>query len=79
MRDRAIYTTNQEPGAILNGTRIEKVNSAADDTRRDGSQGKVRGSVRARSGYAYFAEWDDMPGVPVGIAGYRIRAVVADQ
>ncbi len=79
MRDRAIYTTNQEPGAILNGTRTEKVTSAVDDAHRDGAQGTVLGSVRPRIGYAYFVEWDDMPGVPVGIAGYRIRPVVADQ
>ncbi len=59
-RPAVVFTTNQELGAIPNGTRIEKVNSAVDDAHRDGAQGKVLGSVRPRIGYAYFVEWDDI-------------------
>ena len=68
------FTTEQAPGAILNGTVIEKINSKVLDGHPDGSLGKVIGSLGPMVGtYAYFVEWDDMPGVPVGIVGSRIR------
>ncbi len=69
-----VFTSEQAPGAILNGTVIEKVASEADDAHPDGSLGKVVGSLGPMDGtYAYFIEWDDMPGVPVGIASWKIR------
>jgi hypothetical protein len=64
------------------GTRIEKANSEPLDGHRDGAQGVILSFAgRLEAGHrlgnallvpetvwAYFIEWDDMPGVPVGIA-----------
>ncbi len=68
--------TGQAPGAIPNGTVIEKVNSAPGDGHLDGSLGRVIGSEAVAVGYAYFIEWNDVPGVPVGVLGQRIRVMV---
>lgn len=74
-----VFTTQEAPGAIRNARRIEKVNSEPGDAHPDGTKGRVLGSIgpfydaRLPSPYAYFVDWDDMPGVPVAIAGHRIR------
>ena len=72
---RRIYTTDQAEGAIPNGTRIVKVNSEAEDAHVDGAPGVVIGSMAEPEHpgrFGYFIEWDDMPGLPVGIVGHRI-------
>ncbi len=79
MSMNAMFTTDQAEGAIPNGTLVAKVNSEEGDTHGDGARAKVLGSIGPVAGlpdpYAYFVEWLDLPGVPVGIAGHRIRAV----
>ena len=76
-----VFTTKEAPGALRNGTIVEKVNSEPGDRHQDGAQGTIMGSVGPvdvpgiPTRYAYFVVWDDMPGVPVGIAGHRIRPV----
>ena len=66
------------------GTPIEKINSKVDDTHRNGARGKVceiAGQVPSNAPreiagvWGYFVEWEDLPGVPVFIAGNRIRPV----
>lgn len=73
------FTTEQAPGAILNGTVVQKVKSEAADTHSDGSLAKVVGSIGPfedqGATYGYFVEWDDMPMVPVFIAGDRVSQV----
>lgn len=76
-----LYTLNQAEGALLNGTRVRKVNSEPGDRHQDGAVGKVIGSVEADplSGftdrYVYFVAWDTGPGagLPIGIREGRIK------
>ena len=76
-----VFTTKEAPGALRNGTIVEKINSEPRDTHRDGARAMIVGSVgpvddlRLPAKYGYFVVWDDMPGVPVFIAGHRIRPV----
>lgn len=64
------------------GTRVEKVNSKPGDSHQDGALATVLSRwpaepnpITDRLGFAYFVEWDDMPGERIFIAGTRIRAV----
>ena len=75
-----IYTQNQAEGALLNGTRVEKVNSEPEDAHRDGAAGIIVGSVPVEDRgfpdqHVYFVAWDDAPaaGIPVGIRGGRVK------
>ena len=76
---------SEAPGALPNGTRILKINSKDEDTHGDGAAGTVTGSLSvpeepefADETYFYFIEWDDLPALPIGIRGSRIRAAEAD-
>lgn len=71
------FTRNEAPGALRNGTLVEKVNSEPGDTHQDGARATIVGSLgrAAPSKYGYFVEWDDIPGVPVFTASERIRLV----
>ena len=77
------FTRNEAPGALRNGTLVEKVNSKPGDTHQDGARATIVGSLgphkwsapHPTSKYGYFVVWDDIPGVPVFIAGERIRPV----
>lgn len=59
------------------GTRVEKFNSIeGEDTHRDGALAtvvEVLGQHRASGVWVYRVEWDDLPGLPVTVAGCRIR------
>lgn len=75
------HCTNQAEGAIKNGSRIEKCNTAGDDAHPDGSLGTVLGSlgpvnVDGLNGYLYCVEWDDRPGLPVFVSSPRIKEVL---
>ena len=76
---KAMFTTAEAPGAWRNGTRVVKCESAPGDAHQDGALATVLGSHGpvALDGrppaYAYFVEWDDYPGLPVGIAAWRLR------
>ena len=73
------FTRNEAPGALRNGTLVEKVNSKPGDTHQDGARATIVGSLgpadHLTSKYGYFVVWDDIPGVPVFIAGKRIGPV----
>ena len=77
-----LFTNKQAPGALANGTSIEKVGSEPGDGHQDGAKGKIVGSIgpvdpspEYAGRYAYFVEWDDMPGLPVGVSDHRIRPI----
>lgn len=58
------------------GTRVEKVNTEPGDAHQDGDTGTVVGSIEdPQEGVHYSVEWDDLPGMPVAIAGHRVRAI----
>jgi len=75
------YTTDQAPGAIPNGTIVEKLKADPGDAHPDGSRARILGSIGPAevpgvgNMYGYFVEWEDTPGVPVFIGGPRIRRV----
>lgn len=80
------YTKHQAEGALLNGTRIEKVNSKPGDGHRDGAVGTVIGSIGPAEipgfldRYAYFVVWDEAPGagLPVGIRALKVKSWKGD-
>lgn len=76
-RLRGVYTRDEVPGAIPNGTRVMKCNSEETDTHQDGALCTVVGSIEMSDTgkLAYFVEWDDMKGIAVGIAAHRIKRV----
>ncbi|KKK91658.1 hypothetical protein LCGC14_2710750, partial [marine sediment metagenome] len=74
-----VFTTKQAPGGIPNGAVVEKVSSEPGDSHPDGARATVVGSLGPIDDdclpdpYFYFVEWEDQPGVPVGIGGNRVR------
>lgn len=68
--------TEQAAGAWPNGTRVRKANTLAGDTHRDGAFGTVQGSIGAAGLLGYFVVWDDLPDLPVFIAGARLARSV---
>lgn len=65
---------------IKRGTRIKKINSESGDAHKNGSFGVVVGSVgpipfQGKDVYAYFVEWDDSRGLPVGTIESKILEV----
>ncbi len=73
------YTRHQHPGAMPNGTRIRKSVFEKNDTHRIGALGTVVGSFKDpdQEPTMYFVEWDDMPGIPVGVLSTKIEAADA--
>ena len=76
---KAVFTTAQASGAWPNGSRVAKCRSAPGDAHQDGALATVVGSVGPADvadghgpAYAYFVEWDDYRGLPVGIASWRL-------
>jgi hypothetical protein len=58
---RGVFTREQAPDAIENGTRIVKVKKDPDDARPIGTRGRVLGSIKVGDmPTGYFIEWDDM-------------------
>ena len=69
-----VFSPDEAPGALRNGTRVQKVNTVAGDTHYDGALATVRGSIGPALGtFGYWVVWDDMPGLPVFIAGERLE------
>lgn len=60
-------------GAMVCGTRVQKIGTEPGDTHPDGTLATVLGSAGAEDKIGYFVEWDDVPGLPVFIAGNRIK------
>lgn len=71
-----MFTRNQVLGAWRNGTRIAKVFCEPGDAHPLGALGTVLGSVahRETGELCYFIEWDDCPGMAVGIVAKKIGA-----
>ncbi|MCK1670337.1 hypothetical protein [Bradyrhizobium sp. 150] len=67
-----VFTTDQAPGAIPNGTPIVKVFSEERDANPVGTTGVVLGSMSDGERTGYFVEWQTMPGVPVFVAEFKI-------
>lgn len=68
------FTTEQQPGAIPNGTRIRKKRGDPGDQARVGSVGHVLGSLaNPNVGIGYFIEWDHWPKCAVFIMGTKIE------
>lgn len=77
-----MFTDHQEPGAIPNGTIIEKAIFEIGDATPVGAKGKVLGSIGnpdkenyPNVQFFYFIEWIWMSGIPVGVSDYKIREV----
>jgi hypothetical protein len=79
-----VFTRDQAEGAIPNGTRIVKRNSAQSDSQPDGALGVVLGSIKSPAelhasrgvAYCYFVEWDALPRVAVGVVDRKISSTV---
>jgi hypothetical protein len=71
------YITDQADGALPNGTRVVKCTFEKGDKHAIGDLATVIGSIRHPTDprMFYFVEWDDMPGVPIGVIGTKIRAL----
>lgn len=77
------FTRNQVPGAIPNGTLVEKVRCDPLDAHSLGAFAIVLGSIRApvpirgyeSVKYFYFVEWRSRPRTACGVVDYKIRAV----
>lgn len=76
--DIVLWSDAQAPGAIPNGTQVEKCGSVRFDAHQDGAQGHVVGSIGPVDGdmYGYFVVWDDMENrMPVSVTSTRIKPV----
>jgi hypothetical protein len=81
----ATWTDNESAGAIPNGERIVKSWAEEGDATPIGMQGTVLGSIgppdlpgfEPPDGcfYLYFVEWDDKPGIPVGVTDRKVAPV----
>ena len=77
-----LFTRDEAPGAIPNGTLIEKCQSRSGDGNPDGTRGRVVGSLgpaphpdTGELVLGYFVHWDNFPIIPVFVCGDRIRKV----
>lgn len=73
------FTRHQAAGAIANGTDIVKTRSEAGDANKDGTRGRVLGSVShpdvQNGAVMYFVEWRNAPRVAVGVIGFKVEAL----
>lgn len=75
-----VFDPGQAPGAIPNGTIVEKCGSVEGDAHKDGARARVLSSKApfphpdtGEPTFGYFVEWEDCPGLPVFISGERVR------
>lgn len=88
-----VFTREEAPGALGNGTPVAKVRSEPGDTFPDGTRGTVLGSIGPGpdeptptphgatippGAYLYFVEWEPRPRYAIAIASNRLAAVVAE-
>jgi hypothetical protein len=71
-----MFTRGQYPGAMRNGSRVEKIQSKPEDSHPDGAQATVLGSFgHPQVGVAYFVEFDDWPKSAAMVTADRLRPV----
>jgi hypothetical protein len=72
---KVAYTTDQEPGAWPNGSRVVKGLEPGKGKcgHETGDEGTVIGSAVIAGKLTYFIEWDDRPGVPVATIYFQNR------
>jgi hypothetical protein len=69
-----MFTRGEYPGAMRNGTRVEKINGAPTDSHPDGARATVLGSFGLPEvGVAYFVAFDDWPKSAVMVVAARVR------
>jgi hypothetical protein len=69
-----IFTREQAPGALPNGTRIVKVQTEKGDAHPIGARATVLGSMAAPNvGLGYFVEWDAKPRCAVFVVDWKVR------
>lgn len=70
------YMPGAADGAIPNDARVVKIMVESSDETPIGTYGKVLSSLAAPPelplDFFYFIEWDDKPGVPVGVADWKL-------
>jgi hypothetical protein len=71
-----MFTTEEYPGALRNGTVIEKATFEQGDGTPIGAKGRVLGSMgHPEIGVGYFVEWEARPRMAVFAEARQIRAV----
>jgi hypothetical protein len=82
-RDNPLWkmSVDKLEGSYAAGDRVRKVGSDERDAHRDGAAGRVLKVLPVSiptdndgQEFAYFVEWDDLPGMPVFIRGSRLEA-----
>lgn len=72
---QGVFTTWEYPGAMPNGTRVEKCGWEKNDSHELGAKATVLGSIGHQDiGIAYFVEFDDHPRTAVLIVAAKVRA-----
>ena len=73
------FTREQVPGALLNGTTVEKIATEKGDTHAIGEQAVVLGSInnpaKPALGIMYFVEWNNLPGHAVACIHWKLNKV----
>jgi hypothetical protein len=71
------FTRAQAPGAMDNGTRVEKCASEEGDGNPDGSLGTILGSFSdariERGALLYFVEWDERPTWAIAVMAFKLK------
>lgn len=75
--DDVAYTTDQAPGALRNGTIVEKISTEPGEAHKNGDRAVIIGSLPEVPGLGrgYFVAWNDEPDVPMFVLSTRIRKV----
>jgi len=69
-----VFSTDEAPGAMRNGTRIVKSAKDPGDARGIGATGTVLGSLSDPEwGLCYFIEWDSQPRVAVAVIAWKVQ------
>lgn len=70
-----VFTRNQYPGALPNGSRVRKLNSERGDHTTDGVSGTIMGSIGHPElpNIMYFVEWDNRPRTVIGCMDSKLE------
>jgi hypothetical protein len=70
-----MFTRRQAPGALSNGTRVEKIATEKNDAHPIGAHATVLGSIaHPENGMVlYFVEWDAKPRWAIGVVAWKVR------